>query len=510
MVRGVNANRLSLDTVGHNITNASTEGYSRQSVNLSATTAQEYYSAYGAQLVGTGVDSLSITRARNIYADKQYWKENGEKGYYDTRQTDYDKIEAIFNDSTKTGIQNAMEKFYQSWVDLSTTASNTSSRTNVVENGKVFADRLKTATGQLQQQIQANYDDLDANVTKVNQLTDQIVELNKNIMSLESTGSNANDLRDKRDLLTDELAGYVNIDVYEESNGMYTVVSNGASLVSGINKLTVGLSAPKPNETYGVTDRGLIIVDTGTVYMPTTGKLKANQDCIAANKEYIDDITNMASFMLTTFNDQHKAGFGMKGNAIDPAKTNINFYGETGETFTMQYDANGNFDGRIQLSNGSMVSGVQIIDMLTVNSVITQPDGTAYIAACGGTAANPNGTADGSNATLLSTLFNMTQDNTVDTTTVRSIGKTSLNGYYHAVMTELGVNANSVDNDVTAQDQIVTQVQNWRDSTSGVNWNEELTHMITFQQGFAACSRCLTTMDEMLDKLINGTGTVGR
>ena len=108
MVGGINTNRLSLDTVGHNITNASTTGYSRQSVNQAATNAQEVYSIYGTQLVGTGVDSLSITRARNIYADKQYWKENGDNSYYTAQQTNYSKLEAIFNDSDDTGVENAM------------------------------------------------------------------------------------------------------------------------------------------------------------------------------------------------------------------------------------------------------------------------------------------------------------------------------------------------------------------------------------------------------------------
>ena len=57
---------------------------------------------------------------------------------------------------------------------------------------------------------------------------------------------------------------------------------------------------------------------------------------------------------------------------------------------------------------------------------------------------------------------------------------------------------------------MLVQVEEWRQSVSAVNWNEELTNMIMFQQGYSACSRCLTTMDEMLDRLINSTGTVGR
>ena len=62
----------------------------------------------------------------------------------------------------------------------------------------------------------------------------------------------------------------------------------------------------------------------------------------------------------------------------------------------------------------------------------------------------------------------------------------------------------------SAQEDLITQIVNWRSSTSGVDWNEELTNMITFQKGYSACSRCLTTMDEMLDRLINSTGVVGR
>jgi len=109
MVRGIFANQLAQDTTGHNITNAGTEGYSRQKVNQAATRAQSQYSIYGNVLVGTGVDSISLTRARNIYADKQFWTETSTQNYYSTMQTNYDKIEAVFDDSDDTGIQNSMK-----------------------------------------------------------------------------------------------------------------------------------------------------------------------------------------------------------------------------------------------------------------------------------------------------------------------------------------------------------------------------------------------------------------
>jgi len=565
MVGGINTNRLSLDTVGHNISNASTTGYSRQSVNQAATNAQEVYSIYGTQLVGTGVDSLSITRARNIYADKQYWKENGDNSYYTAQQTNYSKLEAIFNDSDDTGVENAMTKFYKAWSEVSTSASTSTTRQTVIDAGSTFADRLSTASKQVQQQITSNYDDIKLNVTKVNTITDQIVALNKNIASLESTGANANDLRDQRDNLVDTLSGYVNTNVYQEANGMYTIVSNGASLVSGISKLNLKVSDATPNSQYGINDYSIQIQETGTTFTAGSGTLQSEVDAIKTDKEYIDKLANMAGFMMTTLNDQHKAGYGMNGSTIDKTKTRINFYGDNDTTYTWD-DTNQAVVAKpnSELGTSSTLKGVEIINAMTVNSKLTGSDGANYLAVTGNTVKNvttnteevtaagndsyvlsptvdtatntrtatmikyatdsagkitkttttttyePNNTGDGSNAVLLSALFNSTKANTVNTAGTRSIGDISLNSYYNASVTNLGSLSEAMNSKVSAQGDIMTQVESWRSSTSGVNWNEELTNMIKFQQGFSACSRCLTTMDEMLDKLVNSTGTVGR
>ena len=563
MVGGINTNRLSLDTVGHNISNASTTGYSRQSVNQAATNAQEVYSIYGTQLVGTGVDSLSITRARNIYADKQYWKENGDNSYYTAQQTNYSKLEAIFNDSDDTGVENAMTKFYKAWSEVSTSASTSTTRQTVIDAGSTFADRLSTASKQVQQQITSNYDDIKLNVTKVNTITDQIVALNKNIASLESTGANANDLRDQRDNLVDTLSGYVNTNVYQEANGMYTIVSNGASLVSGISKLNLKVSDATPNSQYGINDYSIQIQETGTTFTAGSGTLQAEVDAIKTDKEYIDKLANMAGFMMTTLNDQHKAGYGMNGSTIDKTKTDINFYGDNDTTYTWD-DTNQAVVATPKTGTASSLKGVEIINAMTVNSKLTGSDGANYLAVTGNTVKNvttnteevtaagndsyvlsptvdtatntrtatmikyatdsagkitkttttttyePNNTGDGSNAVLLSALFNSTKANTVNTAGTRSIGDISLNSYYNASVTNLGSLSEAMNSKVSAQGDIMTQVESWRSSTSGVNWNEELTNMIKFQQGFSACSRCLTTMDEMLDKLVNSTGTVGR
>lgn len=559
MVNGIYTQRLGLNTVGHNISNSNTEGYSRQTAHAAATPSSEVYTLAGASQVGNGSTVTSVIRARDIYADRQYWKENSTDGYYNGKANNYAKIESIFNDSDNSGVQNAMEKFYQAWQDCSTTASSDTSRQNVINAGQNFAQSLQIAAKQTKEQIDSLYDDISLSVVKMNRLMGQVVELNKNIAGIEATGAHANDLRDQRDLIVDQLTSMTDITVYESANGMYTLVSNGTTLVNGITKVDLEMSAPKNNTTYSLSDYDIMIKQTGTVYTPGSGELKAQFEAVAEDKGYIDQVANMAAFMFTTMNDQHKAGYGIDGskdkpfdnaNPKDNATTGLNFYGETDKIF--EWDAkNGKLDVYNKKADGTKdnaskesLSGMQILEIFTVNSELTATDGhkklatrsgerdtdgkLLYQTAAGGTTTdvtqakkdakgNPlpvdvNGTGDGSNAVWIAALFNCERDKTSPEVngTDRLIGNGSLYSYYNTSMTTMGSDASNMNGRVKFQSGVMDQVENLRSSTNGVNWDEELSNMITFQQGYSACSRCLSAMDECLDKLINGTGTVGR
>lgn len=596
MVNGIYTQRLGLNTVGHNISNSNTEGYSRQTAHAAATPSSEVYTLAGASQVGNGSTVTSVIRARDIYADRQYWKENSTDGYYNGKANNYAKIESIFNDSDNSGVQDAMEKFYQAWQDCSTTASSDTSRQNVINAGQNFAQSLQIAAKQTKEQIDSLYDDISLSVVKMNRLMGQVVELNKNIAGIEATGAHANDLRDQRDLIVDQLTSMTDITVYESANGMYTLVSNGTTLVNGITKVDLEMSAPKNNTTYSLSDYDIMIKQTGTVYTPGSGELKAQFEAVAEDKGYIDQVANMAAFMFTTLNDQHKAGYGIDGskdkpfgndNPKDNATTNLNFYGESDKAF--QWDAKTGKLAMYDVNTGAKeeLSGMQILEKLTVNSELTATDGhkklatrsgerddagnllfktatgtttkistttqaeaktdkngdVLYMALDGGTTTNVklakkdangdplflhkdveiddhgkplavdvNGTADGSNAVWVAALFNCERDKTSPEVngTDRLIGNGSLYSYYNTSMTTMGSDASNMNGRVKFQSGVMDQVENLRSSTNGVNWDEELSNMITFQQGYSACSRCLSAMDECLDKLINGTGTVGR
>ena len=584
MVSGVQTSRLSLETVGHNISNTNTEGYSRQSANAVAVKGSQIYTSVGPQIIGNGTDVASITRARDIYADRQYWKENASSGYFDSRYTNYSKLEVIFNDTDDNGIQNALEDFYKSWSEVSTQASTATSRQTVISKGQSYATRIQNAAKQVQEQISSIYDDMELNLTSINSMTDQIAGLNRNIMVQEAGGASANDLRDQRDALVDKLSNMMNISIYEDSSGMYNVVSNGTTLVNGVAKIDLELSEPIPSKVYGINDFSIRIKQTGTLYSPGTGSLQAQLDSITEDKNFLGYLSNMAAFCLTTLNAQHRAGAGIDADTT----TGVNFYGEDGFEYAWNAEKNCvekrkvnveySYDAEHNLTDVTFTTetdptktdknddlyGINIIDELVVNAKLTESaDGQKYLATraltykgyvdpvtgdvvqCSeddeGNKVNTtnllgpadgkyhiadkgvNGTGDGSVAVLISNLFNCVQSLTASSDeakshftmakhpdNTRAIGTVSLFSYYNSQMTLMGSRSEAMKHNVDFQDNVMTQVSNLRESTSGVNWDEELTNMIMFQQGYGACSRCLTTMDEMLDKLINGTGTVGR
>ena len=643
MVRGIMANQLALDTTGHNITNAGTEGYSRQTVTLATTYSEQRAGLHGNVMVGTGVDAQAVERARNIYADIQYRNENPTQKYYETMAVNYDKLETIFDDSKNLGIESALNKFYQTWVDLSTTASNSSARTQVIEQGRNLSDILQTSTAELQEQIRSQYEDLKSEIKQVDDILEEIVMFNKQIVTQEVTGATANDLRDRRDLLVDKLSDYMNISFTENELGAYQINSGGVTLVNGSTRghllMSDGLSSSLYGVDYGVTDYNIKIKESNLVFIPQNGILKARFDSIAENKSYIDRLADIASFMLTAFNDQHKQGWDINGNykfvkadgtayngstdgmtavefAIpgdngemetyltdEEAKTvtlnpdgryylgdqevtklngdtifrtiggeiikkvpdTINFFGKGSINYEYRYDSEFKdnylykYDPDELDDKKNLLSGVQIIAALEVNTMFSENRGDRYVAAATSYEVAErqnddmtitrqyipmqwgNRTGDGTNAVYLSELFNISQETILsdgkanalvsknfflrdlDGNQIAENGKPStdpvygtamttlsLNSYYQKAMSTMGIDAYSTDVNYEGMQAIMTQVTNWRDSTAGVDWNEELTNMIKFQKGFTSCSRCLNAMDECLDRLVNSTGVVGR
>ncbi len=562
MVRGITMQQLSLNTVGHNITNAGTEGYSRQYAAPVATMAEHRSGLYGALAVGTGVDALSLRRSRDIYADFQYRQENTTQEYYETMAMNFDKLEVIFNDTSETGVAAALSETYKSWVALSTEGPTAANRVEVISKSKILADTMQTTAKQLQEQINSQYDELKTHTEYVDTLLERITVANKQIVAAEADGSMANDLRDQRDLLCDDLSKYITVSITENEVGAYQISSNGCMLVNGLGRLHLefgrGISSKAYGADYGIEDHMIEIHESDQVYQPINGILKAHFDSIQDCKDQIDYLANIAAYMFTALNDLHAAGYDMTG------ERGRNFFGLTDKSYSFEFNDKQLYN-YIQVTDKTTgevteLSGITAINSLNVNTDFDKVGGYKYIAAATAyrdvddnnewlfyTADTDmtsnviewgNRTGDGTNATYISELFNMTFEQIVQSGRAISaviqkytekdsngnevldssgkpvyktpLGKNSINGYYQTAMTQIAVDAEAMDTKIAQHEGIMTQIQNWRDSASGVDWNEELTNMIKYQKAYGSCARMLTAMDECLDRLVNNTGMVGR
>ena len=499
MVSGLNANQIALDTVGHNITNANNDGYSRQRANASATKPETIYTYYGASQLGTGTSVESITRARDEFADRQYWKENANLSQYEAEQYVLGKVETVFEEPSDTGFQTVLNKFWKTFETLGTNGSDYSARVQVRDAGKELVNSITLARDQLNDLVTDNNTSISKDVDSINQITDEIFDLNKQIITIEGSGSgNANDLRDRRDLLVDQLSEIVNVNVTENSYGAYNITCGSMSLVNGTADKTTLQTKTTTDPNYGfdivtITDS---TTPTPVDLNPTSGEVKGIYDARDEVIGYLDKLTTMTAFLLNDFNDVHKAGFDLNNNA------GINFFGS--DTATIDYTtlAYNSGTGTWEYGGGTAVTAVtnkDILDELKVNSKFDDNSGTDLIAA---KSATTEGEASGTNAVLLGEWLHKKESTTT--------GGATLDDYYTGFTGELGTSKTAVDRNVENLTTVKTQITSWRESVSGVNWDEELTNMLRFQKGYSSSARVLTTMDEMLDKLINGTGVVGR
>lgn len=214
--------RGGLDTVNHNIANASVRGYSRQYVEQRATQPLRYFNSRG--MIGTGSEIYGIQQVRSFYLDKKYWSESAVLGEYTTKGAQLSFTESIFNEMSGMGLSGQFADFFSRLSDLSTTSGDSTYRTNVTQLGQSMTTFIKNTYESLQKQQRDINHEIAATVKQINSLGDQICSLNRQITQFEVDGSTANDLRDERIRLVDELSKYVNVEVKEvEMNQDYAL-----------------------------------------------------------------------------------------------------------------------------------------------------------------------------------------------------------------------------------------------------------------------------------------------
>jgi flagellar hook-associated protein 1 FlgK len=445
-LRGLLAQQRLLDTTGHNIANASTQGYSRQEASLVASPALEIPAGgisggAGAHL-GSGVDVQSFRRIRDQFVDLQYRGQNTNLGDWKARSAALDQAEGALQEPGENGINQQLSEFWDAWADLANANGEdvVAAKQAVVEAGASLADSFQSVRSQIavvQGQTYAQYADLARPASgtdaggDIAQMAKEVADLNDSIKRFITVGDVPNDLLDRRDLLLDQLSEYGQISVEGQADGTINV--------SFVDKVATGTTYPIVTGTTA----SWAGPPAGDAWSPG-GKLGALLDVSKPGGTldgYLSSLDTIAANLATTVNAAYGGTFFDVGT---PGAATLNV-------------------------TAALVANPQAID--------------------------PGSGASGSRDLALA-VSQLRDGPTVD-------------GAYRALVAQVGSNTREADRQATNAQVLTDAVENRRQSVSGVSLDEEMSNLVRFQRSYQASARAMSTLDEMLDVLINRTGKVG-
>lgn len=230
---GLRASNAALNTTANNIANSQTVGYSRQQVTQQAYQALRTFTTYGC--AGAGVETIAIERVRDNFYDVKYWNNNCKYGEFSAKQYYMRTIEDYFNDDGTSGFVTIFNKFSAALQSVTTNASGDSAKKQFIASAKSLTDYFNNMYGNLQELQKDVNLEIKQSVDRINAIAEKISTLNKQINVIELSGTTANELRDQRELLVDQLSEIVDVDVDE----MPIYDSNDPNRVTGANRYVV-------------------------------------------------------------------------------------------------------------------------------------------------------------------------------------------------------------------------------------------------------------------------------
>ncbi|WP_413559808.1 flagellar hook-associated protein FlgK [Bdellovibrio sp. HCB209] len=452
--RSLMNSQTALQTVGHNIANKSTEGFSRQRVELLSNVPI----GEGGLQIGMGARAGVVTRVNNPWLEKQIQKEGMSMGFEDSRADGLSRVEQIYNEQNNKGLNQYVTDFFNGFRELSNNPESLASRTMVREAAVGMVKDFSRVTSQLR----GVQEDLDAQikttVAEVNEISKEIASLNEKIQIVEVQKIPANDERDRRDLLLKKLGDKIDITWAEGKDGMVSVTAGRtAVLVSG-----TGSSELKARQTDTRDRMEIFFQGTGTPANVTEqitggrigGALDVRDHVI---EDLLGHVDNLAFTLTTEVNKAHIEGFDRNGN--------------TGVLFFEQPET----------AKGAATN-------MAMNKTIFND--VSRIAA--GSRADAAG--DNTIANVISALqYKQVMDG----------GTATMDDYYNTQVGQVGAMVQRAVKSQESQRNVISQLTNIRESISGVSLDEETTKMIEFQKTYDASARLIKTADEMFDTVLN-------
>ncbi|WP_214758372.1 MULTISPECIES: flagellar hook-associated protein FlgK [unclassified Exiguobacterium] len=492
--RSLSTHQWALQATGNNVANASNPGYSRQRLTLGMTEQLSVnFGGTKAGQFGTGVRGETLARIRDLMIDQQYRDESVKNAFYATKEAAFGRMEDIINEPSENGLAKSLDLFWASLQDLSVNPDDTGARSVVRQRALTLTQTfnyMSSSLSKVQEDLKA-----EAGVVtkKINDLLTKIGDVNRQIGDAEPLGVLPNELYDERDRYMDELSQYIEFErvPVDYTNG--ETRGNSQRVAEGRIDIQISVpGTPTPTKitlvdglTGGVgkiNDMEITDAAAGTTTLVfddlPNGKLKALVDMYGsatgtethdgAFTKMLKDLDVMAKEFTTAFNDLHKTFYD--GNVQDnPRQKGIDFF-IVGDAKTVTV-------------NPTILSNLNLIAISKDQNI-----------------------GDGSGALDLANLKNAQ----ITFTGGSSTATTSIGKYYQNVIGNMAVEASQNGNLAKSTFALLSSSDQRRQSVSAVSLDEEMTMMIQYQHAYNAAARNITAVDEMLDKIINGMGVVGR
>jgi flagellar hook-associated protein 1 FlgK len=616
--RGVQAHQQALAVTGHNLDNVSTEGYSRQRVEI-VPFAPIYLPglnrAETAGQIGQGAMVERIERIRDELLDKRIIAQSSGEGYWNVRDRYINEMEQLYLETGSNSVRSKMDRFWDSWQELSQHAADSEFRTAVLQRGKTLIDGIHNHyNGLTRLQTQVD-EDIQITVDRVNSLTRQIASLNGNIQRSKAMGDNPNDLMDRRDLLVDQLSSIIDVTVSQRDPDEFMVHTSGQILVQG--QISRQFDMRKDVDSEGFSH--VFWRDTGSEIVFTRGSLGALMELRDVTiEDEIQNLDNMTMNFTDLVNEIHREAYGANGitgnnffseypfvtnvngnydrsgdgifdssyiyringqNSLEPqaqpgfegvitlsgAETDINIPYYSTDTVTdiisrinnsgAEVVARLNRDGRLSLKGtpADLVNGQRVNPDFVIRHV---EDSGHFLTGYAGLLleAGPEGAFNWAQADAVASLRGGAEDYALapiahpagwieinpallkDPSSVAAgfgfndraanpgngdaaaaiaairnspvmVGRLStFDDYFADSVGRIGLLGEQSRDSLATENTLMKFLREWRQSISGVNIDEELANMIRYQHGYNAAARFITTVNSMLDTIINRMG----
>ncbi|MBU2629855.1 MAG: flagellar hook-associated protein FlgK, partial [Proteobacteria bacterium] len=297
------AQQYGLNVTGHNIANVNNPDYSRQNADHISNKP----SLYAGFLFGTGVNVAQVEQTVDALLENRLTDEKSTQAMFEEAESYMKVLEGFFDENSEASMNTILSDYWNAWHDLSDNPLGVSERVQIYEKGIKLAERFNSLSSDLDRvSLDITYE-IDSTLTSINSLTEQIADLNREILGLESSRT-ANDLRDQRSSLVDQLGELINVDVITQGNGSLIINgANGSTLVNGVDSYNLTMKSQRVmwqgsfGSTFDITDD----ISGGKL----GGWLEIRDEVIPKYRSQIDELSRE---MIWAMNYQNSQGAGLE------------------------------------------------------------------------------------------------------------------------------------------------------------------------------------------------------